>query len=149
PLVEDLLERRLVALALVLGPHEDRRAPARGKPDLRKLRRGPGRTLDRIDNGEAAQYTPPARRIAPRRKARDVSQVQRARHTLWKIAAVIGYAERRLVRHRGGGNEILAPELQPVHSELARRIVDQALDDVGRLGPPGSAVRRRRVGVGQ
>ena len=51
PLVEDLLERGLVPLALVLRAHEDGRAAARREPDLGELRLGAGRLLDRVDDG--------------------------------------------------------------------------------------------------
>ena len=45
--------------------------------------------------------------------------------------------------------KLLAPDLGRVDLHLARRLLDDALDDVGRLGPTGAAVGVDRRGVGE
>jgi hypothetical protein len=66
-LVQDLLERGLVPLALVLRAHQDRRGAARREPDLGELGLRAGRALDRVHDGEAAEPAPRACGRAPRR----------------------------------------------------------------------------------
>src|SRR5688572_15140892 len=47
-----------------------------------------------------------------------------------RVAAVVGRAEGRLVRERLLRNEVDAAQLESVDLELARRLVDQALDEI-------------------
>ena len=149
PLVEDLLEGGLVALALVLGPHEHGGAAARGEADLRELGLRPRRLLDGVDHREAPQSPTRPRGLAPGGEAGHVRQAEGAVHAALELAAVVGDPERGAVGHRGGGDQVHPPQGEPIHPELAGRVVDEALDDVGRLGPAGSAVRSGRIGVGQ
>src|SRR5262249_35698193 len=59
-------------------------------------------------------------------------------------AIVIEPAERRLIGKLRLRNEILAAELDAVDPELTRRVLDEPLDDVDRLGPAGAAIGRGR-----
>src|SRR4029450_12583072 len=43
-------------------------------------------------------------------EALHVGELDRRLHAFLELAAVVGDAERILVRHRGGGNEVLAPQ---------------------------------------
>ena len=53
---EHLLEGRLVALALVLAAHQQRRIAAWVEADLGEFLTGPGRLLDRVGDADAAQF---------------------------------------------------------------------------------------------
>ena len=147
-LVQDLLERRLVPLALVLRSHQERGAAARREADLGELRLRAGRLLDRVHDGQPAEHAPFPCRLAAGRKTGDVGELQRLFHVLVERAAVVVAPERRAIRHRARRDDVPAAQLDAVHAELARGVVDEALDDVRRLRPPGAPVRRGGVGVG-
>src|SRR5204862_413709 len=68
PLVEDLLEHGLVALALVLAAHQQHRVAAGMKADLGKFLARPGRLLDRIGEADAAELAAALRVLAALRK---------------------------------------------------------------------------------
>ena len=51
------------------------------------------------------------------------------------VADVVLQRDRRLVGELVRLDEVLAPDLDPVDAQLARGLVDQALEQVGRLGP--------------
>ena len=70
PFVQDLLERRLVALALVLAAHQEGRVAARVEADLGEFLAGPGGPLDRVGDADAAQLAAPGCLGAPRRETR-------------------------------------------------------------------------------
>ena len=63
------------------------------------------------------------------------------------VALVVLQRDRRLVGELA--DEVLAADLDPVHPELARRLVDQPLEQVRRLGPPCAAQRVNRHRVGE
>ena len=64
------------------------------------------------------------------------------------VTGVVGEAGQRVEREGVGRDEVAAPDLDRVDTELVGRDVDEALEHRGRLGPPGPAERpdRRRVG---
>jgi hypothetical protein len=62
-----------VALALVLGAHQDRRASAGRESDLGELGLRPGRLLDRVDDGQTAQLAAPTGLVAAPREAGDIA----------------------------------------------------------------------------
>ena len=85
----------------------------------------------------------------PRREAVPIGQRQRLVQQVGEIAAVIGRAVRRLVRHRPRARMWLLPaQFDPVDADLARGRIDQPLHVVIGLGPSGAAIGpdRRRVG---
>jgi hypothetical protein len=69
-------------------------------------------------------------------------------HHAHELAAVIGDAGMKLVRHGGGGNEIAPPELDRVNTDHTGGAIQQLLDKIARLRSSGAAIRlqRRRVG---
>ena len=139
-----------MALALVLGAHEERRRAAGIEADLGifRLRRA-GRLLDGIDDAEPAQLAALLRLLGPRLIARHVGELDGHVHVLLELAAVIERPNRALVRQCGFREHVLAPQLDTIDAQLARRLVDQPLDQVDRLGPAGTSIGRRRVGVGE
>ena len=147
--MQDLLERRLVALALVLAAHQHGGGAAGREADLRELRLGAGGALDGVHHGQPAQLAPPVRRVPPQREAGDVGQLERGLHVGAELPAVVRHAERRLVRHRGGRNDVAPPQLDGIGGQLAGGVVDEPLHDVRRLRPPGAAIGRRRVRVAE
>ena len=66
-----------------------------------------------------------------------------------EVAGIVDLAGGGLVRHRPRGDEILAPDRIRRHAELAGCRIDQPLDHVGRLRPPGAAIGVDRHGVGE
>ena len=54
----------------------------------------------------------------------------------------------RLVRHHLGRDEIALADLDRTETGIAAALVDQALDEISRLGPPGAAIGVDRDGVG-
>ena len=81
-------------------------------------------------------------------ESRVVGNLQRRVQHLGKVAAIVGRADRRLVRHGVGGNEIAPADFGAIDLEHVRRLVGQPLQHVTRLGPAGAAIgiRRHRVG---
>ena len=63
------------------------------------------------------------------------------------VAGVVGQPDGCRVGELG--DEVLAPDLGRIHLHVARGLLDDALDHVGRLGPPGAAVGVDRRGVGE
>ena len=59
------------------------------------------------------------------------------------VARVVDDAERGLERELLLGDEVLAPQLEPVHAQLVGEPVHHQLDPVGGLGPAGAADRVR------
>ena len=78
-----------------------------------------------------------------------IGQRQRLVQQVGEIAAVIGRAVRRLVRHRLGRDVVAPAQFDPVDAHLARRGIDQPLHVVIRLGPPGAAIGPDRGRVGE
>ena len=95
-----------------------------------------------------------------------IRHVQRRVEILLELAAIERVDEAGLERHRARRHGVAAAQLGAVDAHLARGVVDQALDDVGRLGPARAAIgadarrvgehrrdldidRRRRVGAGE
>ena len=114
-LVQDLLEHRLVTLALVLGAHQKGRRAARVEADLRILRlRGTGGLLDRIDDAEPAQLAALLRVLGAGRIARHVGQLDRHVHVLLELATVVERAHRTLVGQRRFGQDVLAAQRDAV-----------------------------------
>ena len=69
-----------------------------------------------------------------------VHLLQRRVQHLAEVAAVIGLLHRRHVRHGRRRHHVAAAQLHPVNPGLERGGVNQPLDDVVALRPPGAAV---------
>ena len=65
-LVQDLLVRSLVSLAMSFGSHQQHRAAAGLESDFGIFRHRSGRLLDRVDQRDTAQLARGARRRLPR-----------------------------------------------------------------------------------
>ena len=78
-----------------------------------------------------------------------VGDRQRHVHAAREVAAVVGEHEPRLERHRGGRDQVPAPQLDRIDAELVRGDVDHALDRERRLGPAGAPIGPGGRGVGE
>ena len=78
-----------------------------------------------------------------------VGELLRARHGAGEVAGIVDLAGRRLVGQRLRLDEVPAADRIGRDAEIARDGVDQPLDQIGRLRPPGAAIGidRHRVGV--
>ena len=85
----------------------------------------------------------------PRLEARPVGRLHGAGHEPRELAAVIDEAGRGLVGHGRGRDEVAAAELGGPEARLARRDVDDALDQIARLRAAGAAIGVDRRGVGE
>ena len=67
-----------------------------------------------------------------------------------ELAGIVHLAGRRRVGHRLRPDEVLAPQRVGRDAEFVRGHIDQTLDQIGRLRPPGAAIGidRQRVGEG-
>ena len=156
---DELREGRLVALAVAVraGQNLDRADhidPHLGRfpqPDARaeRSRRLRGREAARLDiggNADAPQLALRGGRRLARAHAFVVGELQRLVERLRVVADVVGENDRRLMRE--GRDEVLAPELGRIASGLARRLLDDALDQKGRLRPARAADGVDRHGIG-
>ena len=104
--------------------------------------------LDIGRHTDAAHQTEFLRSLGSLGKLFPVSHLHRPFHMRGEVAGIVHLAGRRRVRHRFGGNEILAADRIRRHAQFARAGIDQTLDDIGRLGTPGTAIGidRHRMG---
>ena len=137
-----------MALALVLAAHQQGRVAAWVKADLGEFLAGSRRLLDRVGNAAAAQLAARFGLVATCREAGPIGFRQCFLLVGGEIAAIVIEVQRGLVRHRRGRDQVFRPQFDRVEAQFARGVVDQALDDIGRLGPSGAAIGRGAVGVG-
>src|SRR5215468_2849948 len=133
PVADDLLERGLVALALIdaAGKHRDRAGAV--EPDLGAFEAGGRGTLDGIGKSEAAQLAVLARAGAAGLEAFAVRGPQRQIHVLFEFAAVIGEGNAGFERHGARRNGVAPAQLRGIDAELVGGEIDYALDDVAGL----------------
>ena len=93
-------------------------------------------------HADAAQLAALLALAAPRLEALPVGLLHRGVHDLLELAGVEGELGRRRVGDGLRRNEIDAADLVRRHVQFARRRIDQALDQVGRLGPARRRDRR-------
>ena len=87
--------------------------------------------------------------LEPLLEARPIGELHGPFHVAAEIAGVVGaIADRRLVGHLPGLDEVPPPDRFGLRPELARGTVDEALEEVGGLRPPGAAIGVDRHGVG-
>ena len=157
---DDLRERRLVALAVRMRAGEDRHLPGRMDADVRALvqarlrperaRHRRRREPTRLEVGGEADAEVPAlfaRRLLLTTERLVVEDLQGLVEGAGVVAAVVEQRDRRLVRELVGRDEVLAPDLDRIHPQLARRQVDEPLDHIRGFGPACAAVRVHRRGV--
>ena len=159
---DDLRERRLVALAVAVRAGEDGDLAGRMHAHLAGLeqagaraeRAGDVRRRDAagLDVGrvaEAAQLAALAPTAALRAGKPATSAISIALSSVRVVVADVVGQRRPASRTGSSVMKLLPPDLGRVHLHLARRLLDDALDDVGRLGPAGAAVGVDRRGVGE
>ena len=144
-----LLERGLVALALVDAAGEICTVPPRSKrisAPSRLARRG---ALDGVRHAEAAQLAVLLRFRLALGEALRVGHLQRQVHALLELAAVVGEGEAGLERHRLRRDVVLPPQFGRVHLQLRRRRDRPCARS--RRRPPAGRCRDRaaRLGVGE
>jgi hypothetical protein len=84
-----------------------------------------------------------------RLEMRDVRLLQRRLEQRRKVAAVVSRADRGLVRHPLGRDQVASAQRQPVDPTDPGRGVDKAFEAVIRLGSAGAAIGPGRHGVGE
>src|SRR5205823_13347022 len=136
----DLGKGGFVALATRLRAGDDFDGSFRNA-QLDALARRPDWRFDIVCDADAAGATRLALALG---EAGIVGDLERALHVAWEIARFEDEAHRRAVRQVGLSHQVASPDLGPIHPQLARREVQQPLDDVMRFGPTGAAVRHRR-----
>ena len=128
PLDGELGVGGLVPLPRGLRPHQDRQGAARVEAQLGEFVGRKARLLDIDGVAEPAIPAARPRRGAPRREAGEIGGGERLVHVAGKLAAVVVEAERGLIRHRLGLDEIAPAQLLRRHAEPPRGVVDQPLD---------------------
>ena len=159
PVGHDLGEARLVPLAVrrgagvgrhrARGVHShDRRLEiaALQAPDRRAEHARRGQTADLDVRGEAEPAVDALlaqlRLLAPERLDVDVLEQLGERGLV--VAGVVDHPVRQRGREPVRGDEVLAPQVERVHVQLARELIDQRLDHVDALGPARTPDRVRR-----
>ena len=147
PLGGELRVGGLMPLAGRLRAHQQGQRAGRIKAQFGELVGRKAGLLDIDGVAEPAVTAAGARLGAPRGKPGYVGGGERVLHVAGEIAAVIDEPERRRVRHRGGLDEIAPAQFVGHDAEPARRVIDQPLQRIGRLRPPGAAIGVDRHGV--
>jgi hypothetical protein len=137
----------LVALTLVLAAHQQRRRAARVEADFGEFLPRPGCFFDRVGEADPAQFAANLRLVAPFGEAGPVGFRESLLLVGGEVAAIVVEAEGGLDRQPLGWDQVPGAQHGAVKAKFARRVVDQSLDDVGRLGAPGAAIRRGAVCV--
>ena len=115
--------------------------------DLRFIERNAERHFEIAGDAETEQPPTPLRGFAPRIEPGLIGRLQCHVERVGEIGDIDGHAQRRLVRE--AGDEVLAPELDGIDTQIMRRHVHQALDQIGRFRPPGAAIGIDRHHVGE
>ncbi len=135
-------------LARGLRTHQQGQIAGRVETRLGKLVGRKARLLDIDGVADAAVAAAGPRRCAPARETRHVRGSERVIEIAGEIAAVIDEPERRRIGHRLRPDEVAAAQFVWRDAELARGVIDQALDCVGGLRPAGAAIGINRNGIG-
>ena len=145
--MQDLVHR-LVTLAVRYRAGNDRHRAARIEPHHDRLALRLRGLLDDVGKADAPEQPVLARLLTAALEPHVIRHLECPFEVLAELAAIERVDEPGLERHGTCRHRIAAAQLGPVDSHLARCIVDQALDDVGRLRPSRAAIRAdaRRVG---
>ena len=159
---QDLREGGGVALAVIVGAEHGAHGAVgldanggrlieadAGAQRAREPRRRDPRRFDVAGHADAAQSPAPRSGRASLLEMAVVGDLQRAREDFGKIAAIVGRADRGLVRHVARRNEIAPADLGAVEPERPGRAVRQPFQHVAGLGPAGAAISVGRRGVGE
>ncbi len=123
-LVQDLLERGLVPLAVRLGSHQQHRAAAGVEADLGIFRHRTGRLLDRVGQADAAQLAARARCRLPRGEAGIVRGLQRDLHVPGELAAIVDRAPAAPCTASLRLDDIAPAQLDRIDPDFASRGLD-------------------------
>ena len=118
-------------------------------PHARELRGRAAGVLDVDRDPDAAQAAAPARFGAPPGKAGPVDRLEPAVEIALELRWRVDRPRRRMPGHLRWRDQVAPPQLDPVDPGLARRGVDQALEQVAELGARDAAVGGDRRGVGE
>src|SRR5581483_3622203 len=142
------VERRVPLPARPDADRQQQAAFAR-KRDPRALARLAAGDLEKTPDAEPAPLAAGLGLRPAGGKAGGVGPRQRIGDDRGELAAVEDGAERACIRKLRRGDQVAAAKLDRVDADLARGSVDQPLDAVIRLGPPGAAIGAGRHGVGE
>ena len=129
-----------VALAVRLGADEDGRRTVLLDAHHGVLGRAEGADLDVARKPDAADHAALPRRAQPLLEARPAGDLHGAIEMALELARIVDAPHRRLVGHLLRLDEVAGPDLIGRDAHLARREIDEALDEVGGLRPPGAAI---------
>ena len=130
------LVHRLVALAVRDRARDHRHRAARVEPHHYRLTLRLRGLLDDVGKADASEPPALARLLTAAIEPHVICHLECPFEVLAELAAIERVDQPSLERHGTCRHRVAATELGPVSSHLARGIVDQALDDVGRLRPP-------------
>ena len=162
PIRDQLRQRRLMPLAMAMrarqhgdragGMHADHPHLIQPRPRTQRSHHRRGcyaAGLNIGGNTNAPQFSMGSRRSPPRLKTRPIRSLHRHIQRREIIAAVILQRDRRLVRELIRPDEIAPTNGNLVDPRLARRHIDQPLNQEGRLRPASAAIGIHRHGVGE
>ena len=151
PVGDDHRERCRVTLAVGRRAGPDRDHAVVVHLDRAELRPADAGDLGVRRDADAQQPALARARGAPRCSARSASKsaiAQRLPQRQVVVAGVVGEPGQGVEGEGVGPDEVAAPDLDRVEAQLVGGDVDEALDAGGGLGPPGTAERPDRRGVG-
>ncbi len=149
PLRQHRVEHGGVALAGRLHVEVQEQLLAAGKFQLGALERKAAGVLQHAGDADAAIHVALGRLAPALLEAVVVGELQRLVEYDVELAAVDGGADRGLVGHRLGLDQVAAAQLHGIDAGDARGLVHHALENVVRLRASGAAVGRGRRGVGE
>ena len=135
-----------MTLSVRMGAGEDGERAARVEAEIHAVVEDAA-LLDVVGDRAAAQPAVLLGRGAPRRVALPVAEVEALVQDARELAAVVVPEGRRRVRQLLRRDEIAAPDFRRIDADHPRRLLDQALGEVGGLGPPRAAIGAERCGV--
>src|SRR5205814_649721 len=140
PLVHELGEHGGVSLAVGMRPAEDGERPAGIEAQLHALVEDAAE-LDVVAHRAAAQLAVLLRGLLSRRKAVPITELDALVHLPLEFAAVVIPQRRCRIGKFARRNEVAAPDLGGIHADDPRRVLDEPLNEISRLGPSGTAIR--------
>src|SRR5262249_1669514 len=148
PLVHQLREHRRVPLAVRMrsGQHGERSAGIEAQihavvEDAAEL--------DVVAHRPAAQLAVLLRGFLSRHKTLPVAELDALVHEALELSAVVVPQRGRRVWELARRDQVAAPDLSGIYADRPRRVFDQPLGEVSRLGTSGAAIGPALRGVGE
>ena len=107
----------------------------------------PAGAFNGIGNANTAQFAARLGLSTARFKAGPIGGLQRHRHILWEIAAIISIIKPSAERHRVRRDQVLLTQRNAVNAHFIRGKVNDAFNGVNRLRPPGATIGRSWLGM--